>query len=65
MWNEKSLWPYETETIKQLDTPKYRSEPIPVNPVIRNSNHEQPHIIPSVENGAQLCGTLVGRLKIS
>ena len=30
----------------------YRSEPIPVNPVIRNSNHEQSHTTHGVRNSA-------------
>ena len=59
MWNEESLWPYESKTTKQLETPFYRKTErhdlqvrthscescFPVNPVIRNSNHEQSHII--------------------
>ncbi len=49
---------------KALDERIYRSEPIPVNPVIRNSNHEQSHTIHGARNSASLHSKLVGRLRM-
>jgi hypothetical protein len=47
---QQSYWRLKL-TGKQKDR-IYRSEPIPVNPVIRNSNHEQSHTIYGVRNSA-------------